>query len=671
MTTMPVCSATTSCCSFHSQICLHGGSRPLSLHRKASDFRCVLEAREILGLSSGNHLQAFSLRAEAATSFCSNSIDGGEQSGFMGFTTTTPCPNKLADVKYEFINASSNSTGGMNVPYYVEMGNQEIVASSTASAGDQELMGFTDQLTENTNILPEPVGPQTTTTDVIPDDPAALSDSLAMDNASLSTVKTNIEEVFSGINGSINSSVSKGESALRNSIGGVTSSLEAALSSAKDAVDKIVGKVNSSVDQMGELTANKLTGFSTNLKESSSKVGMVIVDVLRHAIVQIENSLNQGITNCIYAYGSAKNLLPPDAQNVLNLTEERVIKILSPVGTAFQQIYIVLEGLEKNIGLDPSDPVVPFVLFIGTSATLWGSFWLFTYGGYAGDLSPKSTLELLRGKENAVLIDVRPEFLRERDGIPDFRRAARFRYQSITLPEVNSSLRNLVKSGKDLEDLLIAAVIRNLKIIQDRSKVIVMDADGSCSKGIARSLRKLGVKQPYLVQGGFRSWANECLRIKKLKPETALTILNEEAEAILEDIKPTPVKVLGYGVGSVAALYAILEWETTLQLIGIIGLGQTIYRRIASYEDAGDFKKDVRLLLAPVRLGGRAISWAAGKLETNGIRLPTSPSSSDVQNRVLQAAAKHESQPSDGEEDQDLTSQLPASVGESMDVSEA
>lgn len=38
-----------------------------------------------------------------------------------------------------------------------------------------------------------------------------------------------------------------------------------------------------------------------------------------------------------------------------------------------------------------------------------GSYWFFTYGGYAGDLSPKSTFELLSGNENVVLIDVRPE----------------------------------------------------------------------------------------------------------------------------------------------------------------------------------------------------------------------------------------------------------------------
>ncbi|KAK9996968.1 hypothetical protein SO802_021654 [Lithocarpus litseifolius] len=75
--------------------------------------------------------------------------------------------------------------------------------------------------------------------------------------------------------------------------------------------------------------------------------------------------------------------------------------------------------------------------------------------------------------------------------------------------------------------------------------------------------------------------------------------------------------------------------------MGLLQLYQTIFRRVASYEGPEDFKQDVRLLLAPVRVGVQAFSWAAGKLETNRIGLPTSPSSLDVQNRVLQAAAKH------------------------------
>lgn len=37
------------------------------------------------------------------------------------------------------------------------------------------------------------------------------------------------------------------------------------------------------------------------------------------------------------------------------------------------------------------------------------SYRILKYGGYAGDLSPESAMELLRGNKNAVLIDIRPE----------------------------------------------------------------------------------------------------------------------------------------------------------------------------------------------------------------------------------------------------------------------
>lgn len=37
------------------------------------------------------------------------------------------------------------------------------------------------------------------------------------------------------------------------------------------------------------------------------------------------------------------------------------------------------------------------------------SYWILTYAGYAGDLSPKLAFELLKGKESVALIDVRPE----------------------------------------------------------------------------------------------------------------------------------------------------------------------------------------------------------------------------------------------------------------------
>lgn len=612
---LPICAATTSC-SAHSQITLQGGLQPFSSFRKAFDVRCSAGESSSIGLCGTKNLHGCSFKAEEATpTFYSNFIDNG---------------------KYNFSN-------GWN--YYI--------ADSDISSGEQTT-GLEDQITENANILVESADPQTVIpVDVLPNESGSSSDLLTIDNESLSKVKTNIGDVLT-----------KGED-LVNSF---TKEINSFLSTANKSVDDTISKLSFSVDQIKESANSKLTSLSSDLNEASSNVGASSVDVLRRVILQIEGSLNQGASYAVYGYESAKELLPPEVQNAVNFSEGTAVNILKPVGTAFEQIYVAISELEKILGVDPNDPIVHLILFVGTTATLWVSYMTITYGGYAGDLSPQSTFELLKGKDNVVLVDVRPEILREKDGIPDLRRGARFRYADVTLPEIGSSVKKLMKSGKDLDDALIATIIRNLKIIQDRSKVVVMDADGTRSKAIARSLRKLGVKQPYLVQGGFRSWVKEGLRVKELKPETTLTILNEEAEAILEEINPTPLGVVGYGVGLVAALYGLLEWEKTLQLIGVLGLVQSIYRRMASYEGADDFKQDVRLLLTPVRAGGEAISWAAGKLETNGIGLPTSPSSSDVQNRVLQAAAKHESKPLDAtDENPDLT----APVSEGADLSEA
>lgn len=83
------------------------------------------------------------------------------------------------------------------------------------------------------------------------------------------------------------------------------------------------------------------------------------------------------------------------------------------------------------------------------------------------------------------------------------------------------------------------------------------------------------------------------------------------------------------------------------------------------------FLRFCRLLLTPVKLGAQAISWAAGKVEPNKIGLPTSPSSTAVQSRVLQAAAKHESQPSDSEEAQGPPLESATPEKENLDLSEA
>ncbi|CAK8567094.1 unnamed protein product [Lathyrus sativus] len=612
---LPFCSA-TPCYSPSSQIPLFGGLQSLCPIRKDLESRCVGEESVHLGLHYGTP----SLRNSFAT---------------QAIKTVSAWENSPVTVNGEF--------------RYIE----ERYSLSTVP---EEFLNFSKQSAEGSDALVASAQPEAmlSSTDITPEKFESVPSLIEGGNESLAATKATVGDLVAGINESFNASINKGENAFRSSVDTVTNFVDSIVKNATTSADNAFSKAFSAVDQTGGLANKKITGFSSEINGVTGKAPSLVIDILRRSIVAVESSLSTGASYIVYLYGSAKEFLPAEIRETVGVYEDKATQFLRPVGSGTQQIYTAFYSLEKSLGFDPNDPIIPFVVFVGSSATLWAIYWLWKYGGYSGDLSPKSAFELLAGDSNAVLIDVRSEELREKDGVPDIRRAARFRYASVTPIEVDGSIRKLLKGGRDLDDSLVAVVIQNLKIVKDSSKVIVLDADGTRSKGIARSLKKIGIKNPYLVEGGFQSWVKQSLRIKELKPETALTILNEEAEAILADIIPSsPWQLLGYGTALLAGSYALVEWEKTLQLIGVFGLSLTVYLRVSSYEKSEDLRQDVKLLLAPVKLGGQAFSWAAGKLESNGIGLPTSPSSLDVQSRVLQAAAKHESQPSDSEGNQD------------------
>ncbi|KNA17386.1 hypothetical protein SOVF_080110 [Spinacia oleracea] len=641
---LPVCSATR--CSSHSQILLNDGVRYLTRTQKVFGVQCVSVDTTIPSLSGGV-CQGACLQKEAATSL--NYDFHGHKTLLNGWHYTT---GKMSDSFFR---------GGERLTY---------VEDSAASVSQEEQLG--DNMMDSANILLDPPSKEPISIlDRVAGSTSNVPDTLGINAEPLPSSSSSFDNLLSQTNESMRASFGEGGDALNSSVDKINSTITDIVKDGNNAIENLTAKVLSSFDQAGEVTSSKLNKLPSDLQQSSSKAGTLALELLRKTIFVVEDSLVKGGKFVYYSYETSKDLLPSEIQNAVKLFEEKASEISRPVGMVFLQVYSVIEGLERSLGLDPSDPIVPFVLFFGTTSTLWAVYWLVTYSGYAGDISPELAFELLSGKESAVLVDIRPEDLRQQDGIPDLRRSARFRYADVSLPKVDSSLRKLMKSSRDLDDNLISVVIRDLKNVQGSSKIIVMDADGSHAKGIARSLRKLGVKRPYVLHGGFKSWVKHGLRAKELKPETAMSILNEEAAAILEELNPTPVQVLGVAVGSVAAFYALLEWEKTLQLIGIIGVAQTIYRRVASYEDSEDFKKDVGLLLSPVKLGAQAVSWAAGKVESNGNGLPVSPSSLDVQNRVLQAAAKHESQPFDSEESQDKVLSSTATIDENVGRSEA
>ena len=123
---------------------------------------------------------------------------------------------------------------------------------------------------------------------------------------------------------------------MQSSLDTITSSIKSIKEGASEEVDGVLSKVFSTFDQTGELVGNRLTSFSSGLREAIKKATGISVDVLRGAIVAVEESIAKGASFVVYSYGSAKNLLPPEITGALNLPEERVTEILRPIGSTFQ-----------------------------------------------------------------------------------------------------------------------------------------------------------------------------------------------------------------------------------------------------------------------------------------------------------------------------------------------
>uniref|UniRef100_A0A6N2LTT3 Uncharacterized protein n=1 Tax=Salix viminalis TaxID=40686 RepID=A0A6N2LTT3_SALVM len=360
--------------------------------------------------------QRIPFNTKAIKSFHSNFIES------LAFVNDHSCQNELGDINCNFYKDWDSSVGTIDELHLMGRGKLKLLESYNISDVEEGLVNSADQFAENTDSLIPPVEPEITSTiDITPENPSLGSDSLKMDNDSLSSANAGFDEFLGGVRDSINTSVNKGGNVVQISLDTITSSITSFKEGASEAVDDALSKIFSTFDQTGELAGDRLTSFSSGLREATKKAAGTSVDVLGGAIIAVEESITKGASFVVYSYGSAKDLLPPEIRDALNLSEERV--------------YIAIEGLEKSLGLDPNDPFVPFFF----------------------SLEPQP-----RGMDVLLCIKV----LRERDGIPDLRRDAWFRYASVTLPEVDGPVRKLLKGGRDFDDTFTAAVIRNLKAVQ-------------------------------------------------------------------------------------------------------------------------------------------------------------------------------------------------------------
>ncbi|XP_024538502.1 uncharacterized protein LOC112349069 [Selaginella moellendorffii] len=453
-------------------------------------------------------------------------------------------------------------------------------------------------------------------------------------SSTLSSIQESGANFFGGIRDSITGSINKAENSIQDAYDSINGSILRVIKGAGEKVD----------DQ----PSSNPPGLSIDLT-SPFRTGTPVNNALKEVVIFVKNGVG-GVGHAVSdVYSLAKGSAPSEVQNALSSAEQNVF---APLSSVLHQAFDAAVSLEKAVGIDPENPIIPIFLVGGGSAYLGFLLWDSKYGGYAGDLSADTVFDMLK-KEKVVLVDVRPQELKERDGVPDVRRGARFKLASITGLEVERPVRDLLRSADDVNSLLTATLICNLRNVTSTSKVVVMDADGTQSKKIAKALRKVGIRRSYRLEGGFAAWLKTGLGQKPGGQETPLRILKEETEAVVEELKPAGIAAIA--VGSVASIYALSEWEKTLQLLGVIAIVQLIYQRLESYESADDFAADLRVLQAPLRV---VLQWLGGQPRTSKLELATSPSTTAVQDRVVQAAAKHGSKPDESqaqEQEQDAT----------------
>ncbi|CAM6048352.1 unnamed protein product [Sphagnum compactum] len=434
---------------------------------------------------------------------------------------------------------------------------------------------------------------------------------------SVDSVGSAVKDVYEGFNGSVMDSIDR-----------VTGFY-----------DKTVGDVQSTLDN----TVTKAEGSVTDFT-GTFQMGTTVNDALRDAVITVHSATGSALKASASAvadfYGSTKILLPTEAQLVLSIVEQ-IHDLSAPVGNALQQVYVGIENVERAAGVNPENPLTPVLLVVGGTLCIGLSYWQVRYGGYSGDLIPTSALDLLKKDGNAVLVDLRSQVEREKDGVPDLRRGARSRSATVEAFKVEGSLRNKLNNPKEIDTIITAAIICNLKGLKPSSKVIVMDEDGSHSKAVARALHRFGIKRRYRMDGGFRAWNASGLRTKPEGTETAITVLKEDTEDFIEEVKPTAEEVFLVCMGIVAGLYAAIEWEKTLQLIGVIGISQVVYSKAKAYDSFEDVKADFRVLQKSLSLAMQGLLRISGQAESGTLQLVTSPNTSAVQERVVRAAAKH------------------------------
>ncbi|KAG7668260.1 hypothetical protein KSW81_002157 [Nannochloris sp. 'desiccata'] len=233
--------------------------------------------------------------------------------------------------------------------------------------------------------------------------------------------------------------------------------------------------------------------------------------------------------------------------------------------------------------------------------------WNAAFGGYSGKYTPSKALEILKsGDSAALLVDVRSERQRIDNGVPELKRGARGKGVGLPASKLLPSIARKVRNADSLAFEILGAQIASLARVNGNTRVIIMDDRGEMAKAVARATCAAGVRQAYILDGGFKAWKSAGLAVVEKSSDydaNPLEVVGDAAETVAEEaaqLLKQPTNAVWIGAGFTLAILAAFNYHLLFRYIGVLGIEATIALRAIDYESPQDAIDDFNALVATV-----------------------------------------------------------------------
>lgn len=471
-------------------------------------------------------------------------------------------------------------------------------ASNLASNATEAVSGLTDALTGSVSGLSEALSGGV----------GGLGDALAGGVGGLGEVLSGgvggFGEALSGGVGGFGEALSGGVVDLGDKLTVAVPDIGGVFSGSVESLGSNVGSVTDGAGQAVQAataTVNEaLSGVTGAFSGATSAVGETLTNTTQAASAAIEN-----VTSTINSVtGGAVGTAVSFAQEVdqaLGSTKEQIWSSIPPPA----QDVLLQAGTVANsaAGLVIEYPLPALVVVGAVAVPAVINNYKSRFGGYAGELSAPDVLDLLSSDTPALLLDIRPEVIREKDGLPALKLGARFKAAALPLSFAQDQVAlidpRVVKNISNRDELVLAihaAFVAELKqLTTPLAKVVIMDRDGSnTARDVARALRREGIFSAYVMQDGYKGWVSSELPTTTERgidyDASAADLISDNIEVITEKtvelvgrLRDPAVAVPVFSTTALGA-FAVYYYETTLQVIGLAGLSWSVYSELSKYE---------------------------------------------------------------------------------------